>query len=292
MLASAVALLLVPADVSAGAWTLPQGRVWAKIAFLQQQTDEWYLASPEFIGQLFSAGTRRPYRFNGEYDSKAVFIEAWYGVTDRLDIGVQLPYFDQVFDDDTRLVPPSEKGFSDLRLGAKLQALQRPLVVTLKGVVKLPTGDFQNEDGLIPVGEGQWDFDFVLQLGRSLWPLPLYGNVDIGYRVRLENKEIVRDPGDEWLINAEVGYNITRKLLLAAKVEMLRGKAGTDFGFKNRSQIKRITYLSPTIMFNITGDTTVELSYRKTLNGRNFPAGHQLAIGVSQGFDLGSPWGR
>ena len=110
----------------------------------------------------------------------------------------------------------------------------------------MPTGDFRNEDGLIPISEGQWDYDFFVLVGRSFWPIPVYGNVDVGYRVRLENEQIFRDPGDEWLFNAEVGYNITRRLLVAANVEMLRVKAGTDFGFKNRSQIKRITYLSPT----------------------------------------------
>ena len=30
----------------------------------------------------------------------------------------------------------------------------RPLLLTLKTGVKIPTGEFKNEDGLIPVGEG------------------------------------------------------------------------------------------------------------------------------------------
>ncbi|HIG18085.1 MAG TPA: hypothetical protein EYQ31_12820 [Candidatus Handelsmanbacteria bacterium] len=76
---------------------------------------------------------------------------------------------------------------------------------TLKGGAKIPSGDFRNEDGLIPVGEGQWDFHLVLQAGRSLWPLPSYANIDLGYRIRLANEDILRDPGDEWLVNAEIG---------------------------------------------------------------------------------------
>lgn len=290
---AAVCLLLwVPSDLPAGAWTLPKGKVWAKAAYFQQRTDEWYLASPEFDGKLFAAGTRRPYRFNGEYDSKVVFLEAFYGVTDRLDLGVQLPFYDQVFDDDTRLEPPSDSGFSDIRLFAKLNALQKPVLVTFKGGVKMPTGDFVNVDGLIPVGEGQWDLDVVVQVARSFWPLPVYANVDIGYRVRLRNDQILRDPGDEWLFNGEVGLNLTRRLLLATKVELLRGAAATDFGFKNTSQIKRITYLSPTIMYNVHGGTTAELAYRFTINGRNFPAGKQLAVGLSQNLDFGTLFRR
>ena len=73
---AAVCLLLwVPSGLPAGAWTLPKGKVWAKATYFQQRTDEWYLASPGFDGELFTAGTRRPYRFNGEYDSKVVFLE-------------------------------------------------------------------------------------------------------------------------------------------------------------------------------------------------------------------------
>ena len=279
-------LMWAPSSLTAGAWTLPQGHLWAKATYFQQKTDEWYIASPQFVGKLHKAGTRRPYLFNGEYDSQAVFLEAYYGVTDRLDLGVQVPFFDQVFDDDTRLEPPSDSGFSDIRFFAKLNALQKPVLVTFKGGVKIPTGDFVNEDGLIPVGEGQWDFDFIVQVARSFWPLPVYANVDLGYRIRLENDETLRDPGEEFLFNGEVGLNLTRRLLLATKLELLRGTAGTDFGFKNTSQIKRITYLSPTIMYNLHGGTTAELAYRFSLNGRNFPAGKQLTLGLSQNVDF------
>ena len=89
----------------AGAWTLPAGKTWAKVTYFQQQADEWYTANAEFSGRLYDAGTRRPYRFGGEYESKAVFIEGFVGITDRLDFGMQIPYFDQKFSDDTRLEP-------------------------------------------------------------------------------------------------------------------------------------------------------------------------------------------
>ena len=87
---------------------------------------------------------------------------------------------------------------------AKLRLLQYPVVLTFKSAVKFPTGDFVNEDGLIPVGEGQWDFDFGAQVGRSFWPLPAYVAAEYAYRIRRENVEILRDPGEEKLINGEL----------------------------------------------------------------------------------------
>ena len=276
-------LLCWPTGVFAGAWTLPQGELWTKVTLFRQEAHEWYIASPEFTdGEIQKVGTRRSYRFNGKYQSKAIFIETFYGVTDRFDIGAQVPYFAQQFADDTRLKSPSESGFSDLRLFAKWRALDAPALLTLKLGAKIPTAEFRNEDGIIPVGEGQWDFDFIGQVGRSFWPLPLYANLDVGYRVRLKNDEIDRDPGDEWFFNAEVGINLTRRVLLMTKVEGLRGKAATDFGsIENRSQIKRITYLSPVLSVGLNDRAALELGVRYTLNGRNFPAGHQVTLGLS-----------
>ena len=58
--------------------------------------------------------------------------------------------------------------------------------------------------------------------------------VEYAYRIRRENTEILRDPGEERLINREVGYNLTPKLL-ATKLEMLRGGTGTNFGIPSTS---------------------------------------------------------
>ena len=289
-LAFALAAIASPAALEAGAWTLSPGRVWGKVTFFQQHAEEWYISNAEFVGVEHKAGTRRPYRFNGKYDSKAVFIEGFVGVTERLDLGIQVPYFDQVFEDDATFGnPPSASGFSDMRFFVKWRALQAPAIVTFKPGAKVPTGEFRNEDGLIPVGEGQWDFDFFLQVGRSFWPLALYANVDVGYRMRTENKEILRDPGDEWVINGEIGYNPTARLMLATKLEMLRGRAGSSFGFESSSLIKRITYFAPTAALALPHDTTLEVAVRYSLDGRNFPAGHQVAVGLSTAFDL---WNR
>ncbi|NKB71674.1 MAG: hypothetical protein GKR89_31755 [Candidatus Latescibacteria bacterium] len=287
-LALFVGLVLAwPASLWAGAWTLPQGKFWGKATLFLQTTEEWYIASPEFSGgQLYGKGTRRPYRFEGEYQSRAVFLEGFYGLTERFDIGLQVPYFDQQFADATRSEPPSDAGFSDIRLFAKARFLQKPVIFTFKGGVKMPTGEFRNEDGLIPVGEGQWDYDLVAQVGRSFWPLPLYANAELGYRVRTKNDEIDRDPGDEWFLHAEVGYQLGQRLLVMGKYEMLRSDPAIDFGFKNRSQIKRITYLSPVLLIDL-GGSALELGLRYTLSGQNFPAGFQTTAGLSASFGGG-----
>ena len=151
-------LAIAPSAAFAGAWTQKAGSFWSKVTFFQQQTSQWYIDVPEprvlpdGTFTAFAAGTRRPYRFEGEYTSKALFIEGIYGITDRLDIGVLLPFFDQKFNDTTQIEPPSDAGFSDMRVYLKFNLLQKPLLVTVKTGAKIPTGEFRNEDGLIPGG--------------------------------------------------------------------------------------------------------------------------------------------
>lgn len=279
--------LLGARGADAGAWTLPAGQAWLKLSFFRQTTDEWYIATPEPVLRADGTftqrdpGTRRPYRFDGRYRSRAVFLDAVYGVADGLDLGLQVPYFDQLFDDDTRSRPPADAGIGDLRAFAKWRLAQAPLVVALEGGVKMPTGRFRNEDGLIPVGEGQWDADLALKLARSLWPAPLWAGLDLGYRVRLRNDDIDLDPGDEWLVHAEAGWAPHPRAWLALKLESVLGRAGRSFGLQTPSLERRITHLSPAASFTLFGVTAVEAAVRFSLAGRNYPAGHQLLLGLS-----------
>ena len=271
-----LALLGAATDVGAGAWTLQQGQFWGKLTYFQQHTEEWYVGK----GRFGTPGTRAGYDFDGQYESRAVFFEGLYGVTDRLDLGLQVPYFDQSFANTVFAEPRTDTGLSDIRALAKFRLLAKPLVLALKAGVKVPTGEFKNEDGLIPVGEGQWDFDFVGQVGRSFWPLPLYGNIDLGYRVRTHNEQIDRDPGDEWFLNAEVGYQLVRQFMLVGKCEVLRSSPAIVFG-SIEAEIKRITYLTPTLLYAVGHRTMIEAAVRFSLNGRNFPAGRQFVLGLA-----------
>ena len=80
------------------------------------------------------------------------------------------------------------------------------LVLSALWAVKVPTGEYRNVDGLIPVGEGQWDFDLGLSAGRSFWPRALYINADLGLASVAQNAAVDRDPGDEWFCSGGGGW--------------------------------------------------------------------------------------
>ena len=292
------ACCLAPQNLLAGAWTLPKGNLWSKITFLAQSTDEEYVSTggagrPPDISVQYQAGDRARYRENGSYSSQAVFFDLFYGLTDRVDLGLAVPFFRQEFVTDALLIgfggPRIASGFSDIRGFLKFRLLKNPAVGTFKFGFKAPTGEFLNEEGIIPVGEGQWDFDFIFQLGRSFWPLPGYANLDVGYRARLKNDRIDRDPGDEWFFLGEVGYSPLERLLVALKVEGIRGRPSRVFGLRLVRDVKRITYISPTLIAGPFRNLNLEAALRISTSGRSFPAGQMLVLGISY---TGNPFQR
>jgi hypothetical protein len=275
-----------PSTLVAGAWTLEKGHLWTKITALRQVTDEEYLAvggtgrEPD-IARFFEPGDRARYRENGHYDSLAIFIDLFYGLTDRIDVGVQIPYFRQKFENIGFRPANIALGFSDIRGVIKTNLIRKPFVGTLKWGFKAPTGKFGTLHGIIPVGEGQWDFDLIAQLGRSLWPLPIYANLDVGHRLRLKNSRINRAPGNEWFYNAELGFHPINKLLIAIKLEGIRGQPATAFGLKLPRDVKNITYITPTLQYDIYPKVSLETALRITAGGRNFPAVQMWVAGLS-----------
>lgn len=273
-------------DVSAGAWTLQKGQLWTKLTGMLQSTDEEYIAisgagrEPD-LSREFQAGTRAPYRENGYFQSHAVFFDLFYGVTDPFDLGVQVPYYHQTFENRGFRPKTTAAGFSDVRVFAKYNLIQNPLVGTFKFGFKIPTGKYKNMDGIIPVGEGQWDFDWVIQLGYSLWPHPIYANIDLGYRLRLKNKIIQREPGNEWLYHAEIGYTPKSPIHFILKLHGIQGKPARVFQIELPSDVKRITYLSPTLILRTFQNFHLETALQFTLRGRNFPAGQIAMFSVS-----------
>ena len=160
------------------------------------------------------------------------------------------------------------------------------MVSAIKFLFKAPTGEFKNEQWLIPTGEGQWDFDFIFQVGRSFWPFRAYLNADLGYRMRLKNATIDRDPGDEFFWIGEFGYQGTDRISVALKFEGIRGQKSVTLGLKNASDVKKITYTSPSVSVQRYSETRIEAGVRLSINGQNFPAGLMWTIGLTYQGDL------
>ena len=288
--------VLLPQMASAGAWTLGKGQVWSKITYMSLSTNEHY-DNDGNVGEI-------PAR----YKSQQVYFDVYYGLNDRIDVGVKIPYISNEFVDVSPDHPfsgaPDKKdsGLGDVRGVAKINLVNSAdLVGTLKLGFKAPMGEYREVPEALSITGGQWDFDVVAQLGRSFWPVPVYGNVDLGYRLRGEYSDSnpndaggvdrTYTPGAEFVFNAEAGYSPTDKLLVALKYESIIGAeydtinnppAGSQVETLNQS----VSYLAPTILVGLHPNVSLEAQARMTVSGSRYFAGSTYGVGLSFTADL------
>ena len=288
--------VLLPQMASAGAWTLGKGHVWSKITYMSLSTNEHY-DNDGNVGEI-------PAR----YKSQQVYFDVYYGLNDRIDVGVKIPYISNEFVDVSPDHPfsgaPDKKdsGIGDIRGVAKINLVNSAdLVGTLKLGFKAPMGEYREVPEALSITGGQWDFDVVAQLGRSFWPVPVYGNVDLGYRLRGEYTDSnpndaggvdrTYTPGAEFVFNAEAGYSPMDKLLVALKYESIIGAeydtinnppAGSQVETLNQS----VSYLAPTVLVGLHPNVSLEAQARMTVSGSRYFAGSTYGVGLSFTADL------
>ena len=203
-------------------------------------------------------------------------------MTDRVDVWLQVPYFDLNFDDYTERRHSS--GIGDVRVSARVKLLQLrngSVPVSARFTVKAPVDSLEIDAEVISVGEGQWDYEAWLESGISLWPLPLYSVVWVGYRWRTLNESTTRKPGDEFTFLGEIGgTSVVGAFGGKVVVDGIFGQPGKIQGLQLGDLDRReIVYVSPTALYNIADSTLLEVAVRIPLHGRNFSYGAPLQLG-------------
>lgn len=251
----AVLGIVAPGVAFAGAWTLEKGQVWSKITGLYQATDEHFDRDGE------------PSGFPADYTSREVYLDVYYGVTKRFDLGVQFAAINRKFENFTSNrhremfgYRAKESGLGDIRVFGKVNLAHEPVVGTLMLGIKAPTGDFRAAPEAMSAGNGQWDVEVVAQIGESFYPIPAYANIDLGYRLRETNETIHHNPDDELIYNLEVGASPVEMLNVALKLEGISG-AG-----------RRVTYAIPTAIVSLPQGLALEAAARVSVLGRADPA--------------------
>lgn len=286
-------LLLTISNSHAGAWTLEKGQLWIKSSLFVQRTRDRYATN--FIicdGRACENGERTPFFFDGKVKSNVAFLDVWYGVTNKLELQFQLPFFDIAFTDAIDPNRPGSSEFGDLKFGMRYNILSQPLVATINVNAKAPTGFFNKDAEAVPVGDGQWDLNVQGQFARSLWPLPVYLNLDLGYRYRFEPSTSKTNlaPGDEVTLRGEVGINLNKHVLLKAAIDGFWGKeftasfTGSKLSINNSE--RRILSFEPGIYWQALPQLALEASVGISLAGKNYPAGEVYGMGMSYTFSI------
>ncbi len=274
--------------VHAGAWTLPAGQLWAKASFLYQFTHDFYADTGAILpdGTVVEPGDRRPYDDGGASRQRVIFVDAEYGVTDRLTVGAQIPWKELRFDD--RIETTKSWGAGDLKTALRYALLTGRDRLTIRTAVKWPTGRFSVEPGKIPLGENQADLETGLQWGRGLGRPMSWVGAEAGRRFRFRDDENGIDPGDEWFWWTEAGWGLDRRGRTGLKVyyQGARGDSESVNFFAPGTALSRdFDEVGVTAMVDLPW-TFLELGWSHVLSSETYPAAPVWSVGISRAVGL------
>ncbi len=256
-----------------GLRTLPQGSGWFQVSALRQASDRYF----------GTGGERRPFLAAGEVTTHSLYLTAAVGVVPGVDLWAQLPVLAVRYADQSG--QRQATGVGDprvaVRLGPKAWGVGLPVMV--RWGLKLPGREFPVDATLIPLSEGQRDWEVSLESGTTLGHQAAYVAGWVGYRWREENVTVRRKPGNERFAHLAVGSQF-RGVRAEAALQFLSGEAPRYVGVELSTAARRLLTLQPTLAYP-AGPGVVELTGVVSLAGRNLPSGP----GVSAGYRLG--WG-
>ncbi|MBL8149678.1 MAG: hypothetical protein JNN15_07100 [Blastocatellia bacterium] len=219
--------------VFAQAETLSKGRSIFSVFYTRSDTETRF----DFLGERVRVIPAAGPDFRGSTRSDIISFDYAYGITDRLEIHVTVPYADIEFASIDRNgtkvkeFSPSEAAISNTRFGLRYNLVRKDnFFVTAKFDVKAPASSSELQRGLsgttLPIDEGQTDFDITGQVSRRF----IVGNrllrvgAEAGIRLRREqsdgatdaftNETLPVDPANEFIYNFQVNYSLLRRLSL------------------------------------------------------------------------------
>lgn len=243
-----------------GGWSMPEGNLYSRFAF------NYYTADQNFNDD----GDRKDFSNHGDFTdfNESLYVE--YGVSKNLTLVSSLVYKHLHYEDDT--IDSKTYGVGDIELATRYCLWRNGgSAFSTQGLVKFP--EAYDEDKLVALGNGQYDFEIRLLFGQSLHPvIPGYVNVEAGYRFRCEA------PADEFRYLVEMGMDLTPKFYGRVKLDGILGIGNEDgtidrMGNPTTTADFDLGKLDTCLGCNITDQWGIEVGCSPSIYGKNTAAG-------------------
>jgi len=260
---SGVSILLFSGVAYSGAWTGPEGTSYNKFGLNYFSSDK----ALDSDGDSVDAGSDFT-DFNFTYYGE-------YGVRDDLSVFGSAA-FKQLDADPDAVDSVDNSGIGDIDLGVRYNLYNGDEgVISIQGLIKIP--EAYDEDDELPLGNGQYDLEVRLLYGKSLYPLPMYYGLELGYRGRDE------DPSDEVKYLLEFGYTASDKVSLRAKLDgTLSAKNAANVVATPENPTLAADFdigkLELTAGYTIEKNRFLEFSLTSTLYGRDTADGTTISV--------------
>ncbi len=251
-----------------GQWVEAAGSGWVSVATYHQNTRDFY----------DTRKNRRSFLGDGQAVTTSTFLTVALGVLENVDVWGQASFHHLQFDDVAG--DRTSTGLGDSRFWvrvAPLQWLGSDFPFALRGGVKLPAGDFDVDAEIIPLGDGQRDWEAMAEVGHSFYPRSVYAQAWLGYRWRELNEASRKDFGSELFYYAAMGGGWGR-VGYKFEIEGWDGRSGIVEGIAVPSFQRDMVQVTPSLLVP-AGPGQFDLGVRLALAGRNLPAGPAFKVG-------------
>ncbi|MFQ5640581.1 MAG: hypothetical protein ACE5IR_21580 [bacterium] len=263
-----LAILLNSSRSDAGAWTQKKGHFYSKFGLLRFESTSQYRLN----------GNRETLSDNGRVLDVSVYSYLEYGIFDDLTFIASLPFKRISFSCAIEDCGNTSTGFGDVFWGLRYRLSQTDWIVSIQSGLKIALGYETDEEALDsapPIGDGQTDIEFRLQLGRSLFNYNGYVTIDAGYRGR------GGEPVDEIPFAFEIGVDLTKDYVLIGRVQGVRSiteKEGqNDFrivdgqvvNFIGTGSVEDFVKVNAQLIYHMTSKFDLSFEFEQTLAGRN-----------------------
>ncbi|MBT8395511.1 MAG: hypothetical protein HKO65_14210 [Gemmatimonadetes bacterium] len=253
--------------------TLPKGAGWIQVAAYGQRATDFF--DPN--------GDRQAFLADSQFDTRSLFFTGAIGIVEGVELWAQVPVHNlnvESLGGDSRT-----SGLGDLRVAARFgsELLNLDIPLSLRLGAKIPGSDFPVDATVLPLTEGQRDWEASLEAGFSLPDRSEYLMGWVGYRWREANKEAAREPGDELFASLSVGGTVGT-VSWGLTADALWGGVPLAQGFELPGDKRRLIQVLPTIGRRV-GPGHLEVTGQLPVSGQNLPVG----LGISLGYRLS--WG-
>ena len=173
----------------------------------------------------------------------------------------------------------STRGLGDIELGAKYELTDGPIVLAPFIGLKLPSGYDTDDDTAL--GTGDMDLEFSMLASKSLYPVPAYAGVEIGYRIR--GGSFSNQIPYSFELGASPHARVFAKASLSGTNTLLSNGGFTGAMDSMSMQVSEgdFTKWGVNIATQVTGPFWVDLFYESIFTGKNVGAGSSIGIGLS-----------
>lgn len=253
---------------------LHPGNGWVLATFHRVRSNELY----------DSDGTALGFLGNGEATTTSAFVTGAIGVAWGVELWAQVPIHALDFDDVTGT--RERTGLGDPRVSVRVGSelfTDDVWPISVRAGVKFAGSEFPIDASVLPLTEGQTDYEVAVESGWSFGNLPLYALGWVGYRWRTEDAISQTKPGNERYAHVALG-GILGSVRLELALDALDGEAPSRSGLVIPASARRLIQLTPTIGWSL-GIGSLELGAQIPVSGRNLPTGSGVSIGYMV------PWG-